>query len=240
MEKKQFESENYVLYSPDSLKYITDNMIVILDKKIDYYKKLFGVNSFRKVQINFFDNIENFRNYIYSLRGENKSLPEYAQGTFDNGMINAYISPNLDINSDLYKKRLFLASHELFHIMYKELVWENNYERIIWFDEGMAQFFSGECDSLLNNNLEVFVKDVILSTKSFPNLNNLKHNYNFVTEGYSGYKISLLTIKYMHDVLKVDFAKLINNPNEIIKYGNNTLNEAIAYYKSIFDKSKKL
>ena len=37
------------------------------------------------------------------------------------------------------------ASHELFHIMYQELVWEKlGMKRIIWFDEGMAELFSGE------------------------------------------------------------------------------------------------
>lgn len=37
--------------------------------------------------------------------------------------------------------------------MYMELVLKNNYsKRIIWFDEGMAQLFSGEFDSLNDEN----------------------------------------------------------------------------------------
>ena len=42
-------------------------------------------------------------------------------------------------------KRLYTASHELFHILYKKYILEkNNIDRVVWLDEGMAQFFSGE------------------------------------------------------------------------------------------------
>ena len=76
---------------------------------------------------------------IYSLKGEKQSLPDYSTGTFDNGMINAFINPNILVEAPLYKKTLFMASHELFHVMYKELVWQKeNKKRMIWFDEGMA------------------------------------------------------------------------------------------------------
>lgn len=122
MEKIQFDNNQFMLYSPDSLKYVTDNMIDILTKSIEFYKDLFDIDNFRKFQINYFDDIEKFRKYIYDLRGEEESLPKYAKGTFDNGMINSYISSNIDINSHQYYKTLYMASHELFHIMYQELI----------------------------------------------------------------------------------------------------------------------
>ena len=37
----------------------------ILDSSIAIYKKLFDIERFRKVQINYFDNIDDFRGYIY-------------------------------------------------------------------------------------------------------------------------------------------------------------------------------
>ena len=122
MEKIQIDTNDFILYSPDSLKYITDNIVTILNAAIAFYKKLFDIVSFRKIQINYFDGLEKFREYIYSLRGERKSLPEYATGTFDNGMINTFIKPNLFVGSYLYNKALYLANHELFHIMYQELI----------------------------------------------------------------------------------------------------------------------
>ena len=57
MEKLQFENEQFILYSPYSLKYITDNMQNILTKSFEYYKILFDVDTFRKFQINYFDDI---------------------------------------------------------------------------------------------------------------------------------------------------------------------------------------
>ena len=54
-------------------------------------------------------------------------------------MINAFIEPNWLVGSPMYIKKFYLASHELFHIMYQELVWnKENKPRIVWFDEGMA------------------------------------------------------------------------------------------------------
>ena len=67
-------------------------------------------------------------------------------GTYDKDMINACINPE-DQN-----RRVFTASHELFHILYKKYILEkNNIDRIVWYDEGMAQYMSGEKDKLHPN-----------------------------------------------------------------------------------------
>ena len=100
MNNIRFNNDNFILYSPDSLKYLTDGMEKILNNSLDDYKYLFNVDNFRKIQINYFDDLDEFRNYIYNLRGEKESLPEYAKGTFDKGMINAYIEPNIIKNGD--------------------------------------------------------------------------------------------------------------------------------------------
>ena len=234
MEKVQFENGQFILYSPDSLKYITDNMYEILISKFDFYKKIFDIDSFRKVQINYFDDIETFRNFIYDLRGEKDSLPKYAKGTFDNGMINAYIEPNWLIGSPMYYKKLYMASHELFHIMYQEIVWKNNNQpRVVWFDEGMAQFFSGEFDKDLNeDNFDKWFNNIVSNTKEIPNLNELSHDNNFETDNYSGYILSLLAVKYLYEKLSFDeFKELMKNTDDIIKYGENVLPEAIKYYQ---------
>ena len=128
--KKQFENNNFILYSPDTLKYITNNMEDILNNSLELYKKLFCIKEYRQVQINYFDDIISFRKFIYDLRKEKESLPKYAKGTFDKGMINAYIEKDIEINSALYHKKLYMASHELFHIMYDELILKKyNYTR---------------------------------------------------------------------------------------------------------------
>ena len=208
MLKKQFDNNSFALYSPDSLQYITNDLEIILNESLELYKKIFDVDKFRKVQINYFDNIEDFRNYIYELRGEKESLPEYAKGTFDNGMINALIQPNIIEGTPSFIHRKYSASHELFHIMYQELILKkNNQNRIIWFDEGMAQFFSGEKNKEMTLDFSNWLSMTKSNTKKIPNLNNLNHCSDFETKDYDGYNLSLLAIKYLYDKLGIDELK---------------------------------
>lgn len=233
MEKIQFENDNFIIYSPDSLKYIIDNMIKCLMEAFVLYKDLFNIDDYRKVQINLFDNIDSFRNFIYDLRGEKESLPIYARGTYDNGMINSYITINKDVNSYQYKKTKYMASHELFHILYRELILDKGKKkRIIWFDEGMAQLFSGENDYNLNAiNFSKWLNNLISDTKEIPDLNKLIHGESFVNENYNGYNLSLLAVKYLYDVLgKEKFKILMHNNDEVIRLGKNVIYDAINYY----------
>ncbi len=62
-------------------------------------------------------------------------------------MVNAYVNPKLQ------SKKLYIASHELFHILYMKYVLNNDYsKRIVWYDEGMAQYMSGEKTFLSEND----------------------------------------------------------------------------------------
>ena len=52
------------------------------------------------------------------------------------------LSPNMKSDSPNFNYYRHCASHELFHIMYQELVWEKlGMKRIIWFDEGWLSCF---------------------------------------------------------------------------------------------------
>ena len=236
MVKLQTENEYYILYSPDTLKYITDTMEKILIDSFEKYKEIFNVDDYRQIQINFFDNIEDFRNYILSMREDKESLPSYAKGTFDNGMINAFIESNISINSEEYNRKLYMASHELFHIMYLELILKNDYsKRITWFDEGMAQYLSGEKDYLKDKaKFKTFIEKVIKETKDIPNLNFLSHDANFCNDNYNGYDLSFIAIKYIIEELhKEKIYYLLSDFDKILYYGNNVLFDALEYYKKI-------
>lgn len=233
MEKLQVECQQYVLYSPNTLKYITDEMHPILLSKIEEYKKLFDVMDYRQLIINYFDEKDKFRNFIYSLRGEKESLPQYAVGTFDRGMINAFIANDIPVNSSQYKKKLYMASHELFHIMYKELVLKNDFsKRIVWYDEGMAQFMSGEKENLLDyNSFKNYYLEVKENTKVFPNLNSIKHGNGFCNDLYNGYDLSYLCIRYLQEILSNDdFKSLMTDFNRILQYGEIILGNMFEYY----------
>ncbi len=241
MEKKQFENDSFVLYSPESLRHITRDMEDILRDSLELYKCIFDVDGFRKVQINYFDDIEKFRSFVYEIRNGDKSLPEYATGTFDGGMINVFIKPTIAENTPLFNRKKYIPSHELFHIMYKELIWEKkNMLRIVWFDEGMAQLFSGEYkEKLEDENYESFVDDIIANTKVVPNLNELSHGSKFETEEYSGYKLSLIAVKHIFDELGLDeFKSLLSDTNRIYEYGETVLNNIFDSYNKNKERSK--
>ena len=226
MEKIQFDNDNFILYSPDTLKYVTDGMESILNNTLDLYKKIFDIDSYRKVQINLFDNQDIFREFVYEIRGEKTSLPKYASGTFDKGMINIYVPTNIVVNSPLYYLYKYSPSHELFHIMYKELVLtKENLQRIVWFDEGVAQFLSGDHPiELSEENYSSFEEKVFSNTKILPKINELEHGTSFFNQDYDGYKLGLILVKHIYDEIGLDGLKLlIHDINKIKEYGNTLL-----------------
>ncbi len=236
-------NKEYILNSPNSLKYITDNMNDILVNKIKEYKKLFKVEELEPVVINYFDDINKFREFIYNIRGEKESLPDYATGTYDNGMINAFIEPNIDINSYKYKKKLYLANHELFHILYMKYILNNDYsKRIVWYDEGMAQFLSGEKNKLLDiEKFKTYYLRVKEETIIIPdNLNEITHGTSFVNEKYNGYDLAYLCVRYLNEKLSYEeFQNLMSNFDKIKEYGTTIINDMFEYYDNTLLKSIK-
>lgn len=233
MEKLQFECKQYKLYSPDSLKYITDNMHEILLAKIEEYKKIFNIDNFEQLQINLFDDLEKFRSFVNELRGGKDFLPEHARGIFSEEMISAYIEPNIIINSPMYYNRLYLSCHELFHILYEKYILQyDKSKRIVWYDEGMAQYMSGEKDVLINDILfKHFYNKVKADIKRIPNLNKLSSGSNFKCDDYNGYELSYLAIRYLSEVLSEnDFISLMSDFEQIKKYGETILNDMFLYY----------
>lgn len=235
------ESEDYVIYAPESLGYVINEEIKILDKTIKRYCDLFGIEKFRKLVLNYFDKKEDFREFIYSLRGVN-SLPEYAAGSFDRGMINAFVNPKLVVGSPWYSRALCMSSHELFHIMYKELVCNGvSALRIVWYDEGMALFMSGERFSLEDEGkFKDFYLKLKEDTKGLPNMNELEHGNSFKNENYDGYDLSYLCVRYLYETMSYeDFKSLIYDLDKVISIGENVLNDAFMYFDEKVISKKK-
>ena len=224
---KKLETDLFIINYSQSLQELVKATTIMLKDKIIEYKKFFDIDFKDKVIINYFDNIDDFRNFIYNIRGEKESLPSYAKGTYDKGMINAYI----DSNDQLSK--LYYSSHELFHILYMRYILNDDYsKRIVWYDEGMAQFLSGENDKY--NDIDEFKKyyfEVRNNTKIKPNLNDIKHGNSFVNDNYNGYDLSYLSIRYLNETLsKDDFKKLMSNFSKIKEYGLDLINKMFDYY----------
>ena len=211
----------------DSLQELAESTIQLLQTKIVEYKKMFNMQFDEQIVVNYFDDLEKFREFIYEIRGERESLPKYAKGTYDSGMINAYIEPNTQL------KRLYTASHELFHILYMKYILKGDYsKRIVWYDEGMAQFMSGEKDKIVDEDtFKKFFLRVKEDTKEIPNLNDLKHGDSFYNDKYNGYDLSYLSVKYLNDILNPEkFVKLMPDFSKIKKYGEDIVTKMFSYY----------
>ena len=211
----------------ESLQELVNITTKMLENKIFDYKNFFNIDFKDKVIINYFDNLEDFRNFIYDIRGEKESLPEYAKGTYDKGMINAYIDQKAQLD------KLYYSSHELFHILYMKYILNNDYsKRIVWYDEGMAQFLSGENDKY--NDIDKFKKyyfEVRNNTKNKPNLNDIKHGDSFINDYYNGYDLSYLSVRYLSEILdKDEFKNLMSDFSKIKEYGKNIISVMFDYF----------
>ena len=118
--------------------------------------------------------------------------------------------------------------------MYLELILQNDYsKRIIWFDEGMAQYFSGEKDYLKDeSNFNKFLEKVITKTKVIPDLNSLNHGIEFCNNSYNGYDLSYIAVKYLVEILITDeLYNILGDFDRILDYGKTVLFDALNYYK---------
>ena len=224
---KILETNLCKIWYSDSLQELANSTVELLQNKIIEYKNLFNIKFDEQIIVNYFDNLEEFREFIYNIRGERESLPKYAKGTYDNGMVNAYIEPDNQL------KRLYTASHELFHILYMKYILKNDYsKRIVWYDEGMAQFMSGEKYKYIDDgNFKNFYLRVKEQTITIPNLNILEHGNSFCNNEYNGYDLSYLCIKYLNDILNPDeFRKLMSDFSKIKEYGNDLIYKMFDYY----------
>ena len=159
-------------------------------------------------------------------------MPKYAEGTYDEGMINAYIESNNQL------ERIYTASHELFHIFYLKYILNNDYsKRIVWYDEGMAQFMSGEKDKYSDKDcFKNFYLKVKEETKSILDLNVLKHGESFCNNKYNGYDLSYLCVRYLDYILKPDeFRLLMSDFSQIRNYGNKIIYKMFDYFDNMFN-----
>ena len=232
---RKYETKDYKINYPDSLQKLVEGTVDVLNYKIPQYLELFDLKEIEQIQINFFDDLEEFREFIYNIRGERDSLPEYAAGTYDLGMVNVYIDPQIQMS------KIYNASHEIFHIIYMKYILNNDYsKRIVWYDEGMAEYLSGEKSELKDKNkFKEFYLKVKRETTKIPNMNELEHGSDFCNEYYDGYDLSYLAVKYIAEHLKFkEFKELLSDFAKIKAIGENVLTEMFAYYDGLINSLK--
>ena len=225
---EKIENEYFVINYSKSLNKIVKEMIRISTKKVPEIFDFFQIKNYIRVTVNLFDDIDEFKCFVSDLRGINKDeLPEYCKGTFDCGMINHYIEPNIIREDVLYNTRIHSIFHELVHIIYNEVILNNNYEnRVIWLDEGLAMNLSGEFEETSFND----IFDELLSFKEMPNMNEISHGLAFINDKYDGYIASFISVNHLIKTLNHnELLNIIKNKDITYEVGKDVLNNAIMY-----------
>lgn len=235
--KKVYDGEFWVM-STDKLEGFDKEFIAYTKERYEVYKKLFGVECFKKLGFVLFDNLEDYReDYRTRLK---KEPPSYSRGNFSRDT--AYISveqPLVPGGEYFYKKR-GSGAHEAFHIFYRDLVYrKNNERRIVWFDEGMAQYFSGQKDYMNQEQLKKYYSNYKRAYKPITNLNErvqgtlqVPDDLIFSREGViDGYAISYLAIRYLAETKGIDYLKeLMGDNRKILELGESIIGEFTSYY----------
>jgi hypothetical protein len=241
--EKIFENEEMEIISEHSLDFILDDIIEHTLKKYNFYRKLFNVDKLDKLTFVVFDDIEKFRdNYRNFFKSE---PPSYSAGYWNNidsksvTCLEPNNIPNKDKYPNSYHRKVAMNAHESFHFYYKKYYYGNN--RIVWFDEGLAQYISGELEKFSE---EAHKKKFIKFLDNYKPINNLNDRIQgntsvpdeliFQRDGvFEGYTASYFCIKYLVDILGEDYLyKLMFNNDEILKYGETILDDMISYYKN--------
>lgn len=224
-------------------KSLADFMLQNTMDKLMLYRKIFGVERLEKICFETYD-VDTELDEFFKRRMEvDKSpVPSYCRGFFDDksNLSCSCNHANAAYKSGWWYSAMGTNAHEAFHLYYKKYVYGN--DRIVWFDEGMAQFISGEKDWLLNDEVKLeqafrkFLDDYV----PINNLNVRCHGGSEVSDEYifdrpkvfRGYMASLLIIKYIDEVYGRDYLyELMKDNKKIREFGNRALEEMIDYYK---------
>lgn len=231
-EKPIIENEDFAIYGESDLENVKEELLDALTTAKKRFLNFFKLSSFEKIPINLFSNHDT---YLEFTRQFYESSP-YSKGNFANGMINH----TYDINAIARLKRDII--HELAHLLY-EHIWKGKYERVLWLDEGLAQYLSGE-KSLLETEYDTFkgwyLSVIIRRDKRLPKIEFLKEHGNtygkFVDEefgSYNGYELSYLMVRYIVDS-GIDVSTLLNDIDEIRALESDILESTIEYYNKLF------
>lgn len=115
--------------------------------------------------------------------------------------------------------------HELIHHLYKYYVYGKDKERITWVDEGIAQFFSGQKDDLLDEEkYRVFLEENLKQIDN-TNLNELNHDDRSFGNK-NGYNLSYIAIRYLYETHNhEEFIEIIKNKDTLIEIGSVIINK---------------
>ena len=224
--------ELYQLYASSYFDKIIPELSAYLDKGIISVMNFFDLEHISKLKIYLYDDAEEYQKLFKTLYPPN-------------GIAGCFGYEDVKIYADLKKierYRLFTCIlHELTHVIYRNYIQEEGINnRIVWFDEGLASFLSGEKNALLDNDrLKEFIEIKISGeNKEIPKISYLhKHGANYgefvdtKTKKYNGYDWSYLMIRYLIETLsKEELNGLMRSKQSILDIEDTITNDTYNYF----------
>ncbi len=231
----------FVVKSPETLNAYNNEFITYTKQKINEYKGLFDIESFDKLEFIIFDSLDEYRNNYREKFGEEP--PSYSRGNFSGNTVRMVVEENPLPGSEVFYHKRATGAHEAFHIFYRDLIYKNYQNRIVWFDEGMAQFVSGQKEHLSDDEFTKYYQSFRKNYKPINNLNERIQGNNQVPDDkifkrkgvINGYAISYLAIRYLAETKGFDYLKTIMRDNDkILEIGNTVQKDMIKYYDEKF------
>lgn len=235
-EQPIIENDDFAIYGNEDLQPVKVEILTYLSEQKLVLLDFFDLKSYKKISINLFNNHDT---YIEFTRQFEEPAP-YSIGNFIHDMINYFY----DINKIARLKKALI--HELVHCLYQS-IWENKYDRVLWLDEGLALYLSGE-KNLLEKDKDKFkawyLDKIIRRDKEIPKMAFLKEHgstygtfVDYESNKYDGYNLSYLMVRYLIEN-NYDIISLLKDYQKIKSLETHILQDCIKYYNDYFQVSK--
>lgn len=227
------ENEYFRIIGDDSFIGVKDKLSTYLNFKIRDIMNFFDIENIDTINIYLYSDPEKF-----SVVSKYPYVMKDLAGTFYLSGVRVYA--NLDNVSN--EKLFSCLAHEISHLLYINYVQEKGVQnRVVWFDEGLAQNLSGEKDYLLDDeNLSNYlIKNIYNEDKIVPSIEYLcTHGNefgNFVdgeSNKYNGYVWSYLMVRYLLKIIPKEYFDIIMRSKlEIDVIGRCIVDSTYNYYK---------
>ena len=123
---------------------IKKDLISYLDVKIKYIMTFFRLDNIDKINIYLYTDKEEFQRVTRHPYSTN-----YLAGAYNIFGIRVYVDLNAVSKREFYS----CITHELVHLIYQNYIQEKGIQnKVVWFEEGLAENLSGEKDFLLDDD----------------------------------------------------------------------------------------
>lgn len=231
-----------VLEESKFYKIIISPSLIKIKKEIEgkIYAQLISVMNFFQIK-----EIEQLTIFIYDNKNDFKNVTKYPYnlgplaGAYNHYAIYVYA----DLNKITIEELCNSIIHEVIHKIYNYYILiKTNEPKLVWLEEGLAQYLSNEKEHLKDNQtLRTFLRIYVFNeNKIIPDIRYLsKHGNKFgsfideETNKYNGYVWSYLIVRYLIETkTKEEFLKLIRNPSSLSRFEQTLIEDTINYYKS--------